>query len=50
MSGILNVRFDNEKLLGLGMPKPPKFTDYIEICIKTTMNLSIPQQMSVDFK
>ncbi|HAM9333098.1 TPA: NAD-dependent epimerase/dehydratase family protein [Escherichia coli] len=47
---MLNVRFDNEKLLGLGMPKPPKFTDYIEICIKTTMNLSIPQQMSVDFK
>ena len=26
---MLNVTFSNEKLLGIGMPKPPKFTDYI---------------------
>ncbi|EHX2146151.1 SDR family oxidoreductase [Escherichia albertii] len=47
---MLNVCFSNEKLLGLGMPKPPKFTDYIKVCIETTKNLSIPQQMEVDFK
>ncbi|WP_089576402.1 SDR family oxidoreductase [Escherichia coli] len=47
---MLNVRFNNEKLLGIGMPKPPKFTDYIDVCIATTKHQSIPQQMEVDFK
>ncbi|KAB2827035.1 NAD-dependent epimerase/dehydratase family protein [Escherichia coli] len=47
---MLNVCFSNEKLLGIGMPKPPKFTDYIKTCIETTKHLSIPQQMEVDFK
>lgn len=46
----LNVRFDNHKLLNLGMPKPPKFTDYIGLCVNSTRHLSIPQQMMVDFK
>lgn len=46
----LNVRFSNDKLLSLGMPKPPRFTDYIGRCVQTTRNLSIPQQMAVDFK
>ncbi|HBE6106701.1 TPA: SDR family oxidoreductase [Escherichia coli] len=47
---MLNVCFSNEKLLSIGMPKPPKFTDYIKVCIETTKHLSIPQQMEVDFK
>lgn len=47
---MLNVCFSNEKLLKTGMPKPPKFTDYIKICMETTKHLSIPQQMVVDFK
>ncbi|ENT7082569.1 hypothetical protein ACFK59_004854, partial [Salmonella enterica subsp. enterica serovar Kentucky] len=34
----------------IGMPKPPKFTDYIKYCIETTKHLSIQQQMEVDFK
>ncbi|MBB1202920.1 NAD-dependent epimerase/dehydratase family protein [Enterobacteriaceae bacterium 89] len=46
----LNVRFSNDKLLKLGMPKPPRFTDYIDRCVQTTRGLSIPQQMAVDFK
>lgn len=46
----LNVRFDNHKLLSLGMPKPPRFTDYIGLCVNSTRHLSIPQQMMVDFK
>jgi hypothetical protein len=45
----LNVRFSNDKLLSLGMPKPPRFTDYIDRCVQTTRGLSI-QQMAVDFK
>lgn len=46
----LNVRFSNDKLLSMGMPKPPRFTDYIERCVQTTRGLTIPQQMAVDFK
>jgi hypothetical protein len=32
----LNVRFSNDKLLSMGMPKPPRFTDYIDRCVQTT--------------
>lgn len=46
----LNVRFSNDKLLSMGMPKPPRFTDYIDRCVQTTRGLTIPQQMAVDFK
>ncbi|MBS1206294.1 MAG: NAD(P)H-binding protein [Proteobacteria bacterium] len=47
---MLNVRFSNDKLLSMGMPKPPRFTDYIARCVQTTRGLTIPQQMEVDFK
>ncbi|HDS6851279.1 TPA: SDR family oxidoreductase [Enterobacter cancerogenus] len=47
---MMNVRFNNEKLLRLGMVKPPKFTDYLSRCVQTTRELPIPQQMIVDFK
>ncbi|BEM58836.1 NAD(P)H-binding protein [Serratia marcescens] len=47
---MLNVRFSNEKILKLGMPKPPRFTDYIAGCVQSTRGLSIQQQMVVDFK
>lgn len=47
---MLNVRFSNDKLLRLGMPKPPRFTDYIDRCVQTTRELTIPEQMAVDFK
>lgn len=46
----LNVRFSNDKLLSMGMPKPPRFTDYIARCVQTTQGLTIPEQMAVDFK
>ena len=46
----LNVRFSNDKLLSMGMPKPPRFTDYIARCVQTTRGLTIPEQMAVDFK
>lgn len=47
---MLNVRFSNDKILKLGMPKPPRFTDYIDCCVQSTRGLSIQQQMVVDFK
>ncbi len=47
---MMNVRFCNDKLLSLGMGKPPRFTDYLSRCVQTTRGLSIPQQMAVDFK
>ncbi|MFL9145022.1 SDR family oxidoreductase [Escherichia coli] len=47
---MLDVRFSNEKLLETGMPKPPRFTEYLGRCVQTTRGLSIPQQMAVDFK
>ena len=45
----LNVRFSNDKLLSMGMPKPPRFTDYIARCANHP-GLTIPEQMAVDFK
>ncbi len=32
----LNVRLATTKLLSMGMPKPPRFTDYIARCVQTT--------------
>lgn len=46
----LNVTFDNDKLLNLGMPQPCKFTDYIDKCADSTRNMSIMDMMAVDFK
>ncbi len=38
----LDVRFSNDKLLSMGMPKLPRFTDYIARCVQTTQGLNIP--------
>lgn len=47
---MLNVRFSNEKLLALGMPKPPRFIDYVAECVYSSQEYTIPEQMVVDFK
>ncbi|EMW3576255.1 SDR family oxidoreductase [Yersinia enterocolitica] len=47
---LLNVRFSNERLLSLGMPRSPRFTDYIACCVESSVGVSIVQQMAVDFK
>ena len=47
---MLNVRFSNKKLLDLGMSPPPRFVDYINRCVDTTRDFSIPELMKVDFK
>jgi len=46
----LNVAFDNHNLLQLGLPSPPRFTDYVHHCVKTTQGKSVPELMKVDFK
>ncbi|CNI00181.1 SDR family oxidoreductase [Yersinia pekkanenii] len=47
---VLNVRFSNERLLSLGMPRSPRFTDYISCCVESSFGMTIQQQMAVDFK
>jgi nucleoside-diphosphate-sugar epimerase len=47
---MLNVRFSNKKLLDLGMSPPPRFVDYINRCVETTRDVTIPELMKVDFK
>lgn len=46
----LNVKFDNQRLLDLGIPRPTPFTHYIDKCVNSTRGYSIPELMMVDFK
>lgn len=46
----LNVKFDNNKLLNLGMTPPQRFVEYVDKCVLTTSHLSVPELMIVDFK
>ncbi|MCK8563610.1 SDR family oxidoreductase [Yersinia ruckeri] len=47
---MLNVRFNNTRLLNLGMAKPPRFTDYVACCVESSRGLTIQEQMVIDFK
>ncbi|HEY3425318.1 MAG TPA: SDR family oxidoreductase [Negativicutes bacterium] len=46
----LNVTFDNSRLLAEGFACPPRFTDYLELCIKTGCDAPVSEQMIDDFK
>ncbi|MCM7470875.1 SDR family oxidoreductase [Enterobacter asburiae] len=46
----LNVTFDNEKILELGMPVCPRFTDYIGKCHDSVKDKMLSELMAVDFK
>jgi len=46
----LNVTFDNEKILKLGMPASPRFTDYIGICHNSVKDKTLSELMAIDFK
>ncbi|MFZ4833325.1 SDR family oxidoreductase [Rouxiella sp. Mn2063] len=46
----LNVKFDNQRLMDMGMPKPAAFKTYIDKCVSSTKGRSIPELMMVDFK
>lgn len=46
----LNYLFDNSRLLEEGIAMPPRFTDYLDVCVKSSRGVSIATQMQWDFK
>jgi nucleoside-diphosphate-sugar epimerase len=46
----LNYLFDNSRLLEEGIAVPPRFTDYLDVCVKSSSGVSIATQMQWDFK
>lgn len=46
----LNVTFDNSRLLSEGFKCPPRFADYLGLCIKTGCDAPVSEQMIDDFK
>lgn len=46
----LNVTFDNSRLLAEGFACPPRFADYLGLCIKTGCGAPVSEQMIDDFK
>lgn len=46
----LNYLFDNQRLLDEGIAAPPRFTDYVDVCVSSSRDISIPAQMQWDFK
>ncbi|AIZ32902.1 NAD-dependent epimerase/dehydratase family protein [Pseudomonas parafulva] len=46
----LNYLFDNQRLLDEGIAVPPRFTDYLDVCVRSSSGVSIATQMQWDFK
>ncbi len=46
----LNVTFDNSRLLSEGFMCPPRFVDYLGLCIKSGCETPVSEQMIDDFK
>nr|WP_314478799.1 cationic peptide resistance protein CprA [uncultured Pseudomonas sp.] len=46
----LNYLFDNSRLLEEGIGAPPRFTDYLDKCVQSSVGVSIATQMQWDFK
>ncbi|WP_323831110.1 cationic peptide resistance protein CprA [Pseudomonas sichuanensis] len=46
----LNYLFDNSRLLEEGIAVPPRFTDYLDVCVRSSNGVSIATQMQADFK
>ncbi|MHA6194922.1 cationic peptide resistance protein CprA [Pseudomonas wadenswilerensis] len=46
----LNYLFDNSRLLDEGIAVPPRFTDYLDVCVRSSRDISIATQMQWDFK
>lgn len=45
----LNATFDNSRLLQEGAPPPPKFSDYLGVCLETCKEVNIYAQAMIDF-
>lgn len=45
----LNTTFDNSRAEQEGVPKPPRFVDYLQICHDTSKDITIAEQAMIDF-
>ena len=45
----LDLVFDNQRLVNEGFPPPPRFTDYMQVCLESSP-MSIYEQMRSDFE
>ena len=45
----LNATFDNSRLMKEGAPPPPKFSEYLGVCLQTCQEVSIYAQAMIDF-
>jgi hypothetical protein len=45
----LDLAFDNHRLLAEGVPAPPRFTDYMRVCLESSPS-SIYEQMRTDLE
>lgn len=45
----LNTTFDNSRLLREGAPPPPKFSEYLGVCLESCKDVSIYVQAMIDF-
>ena len=46
----LDTTFDNRRLLAEGVEPPPRFADYLGVCVETSREIPISRQMMVDFE
>ena len=45
----LNATFDNSRLIKEGAPPPPKFSEYLGVCLDTCKDVNIYAQAMIDF-
>ncbi len=45
----LNTAFDNSRAVEDGVPTPPRFTDYLHECYKSSKDITISDQAMIDF-
>jgi nucleoside-diphosphate-sugar epimerase len=46
----LNAVFDNSRLLGEDFEAPPRYADYLGVCVETSRHIPAPAQMMIDFE
>jgi nucleoside-diphosphate-sugar epimerase len=46
----LNAVFDNSRLLGENFEAPPRFADYLGVCVQTSRRTPPTEQMMIDFE
>lgn len=46
----LSYSFDNTRLVAEGVAEPPRFTEYLERCVRTSLNVPVEDQMRFDVK